>query len=125
MHIDHTTIRTSKLDETKDFFISVFNMTVGKRPAVIAKSIEGYWLYFKDKPLIHLINNQNRHVTIEDRSAEAIDHTAFFMDDYEDFKQKLIDLKVYFSLMDLPDINERRIFFYTPTNILLEAVFRP
>ena len=57
-------------------------------------------------------------------AAEAIDHTGFFMEDYDGFKLKLTALGVPFSLMDLPEIGERRIFLHTPTGILLETVFR-
>jgi glyoxylase I family protein len=46
------------------------------------------------------------------------------MEDYDGFKQRLTDLHVPFSLMNLPDIGERRIFLHTPTGILLETVFR-
>ena len=125
MHIDHTTLRTSRLELTRDFLIAVFDMSVGERPARIAEGIPGYWLYFKDKPLIHLIQSDARQIINSGAPfSEAIDHTAFFMEDYTAFKQKLIALKIPFNLMDLPDIGERRIFLRTPTNILLEAVFR-
>jgi catechol 2,3-dioxygenase-like lactoylglutathione lyase family enzyme len=124
MHIDHTTIRTSQLDLTKDFLIKVFDMKEGGRPALIEKVIPGYWLYFEDKPLIHIIKSRNYHLSTKDVSAEAIDHTAFLLTGYESFKQKLIDLEVPFSIMDLEDMGERRIFFHTPTHILLETVFR-
>ena len=124
MHIDHTTLRTNELEKTKEFLIRVFDLKSGERPAVIAANIPGYWLYYKDKPLIHLIESSYFHKTSLDNSSEAIDHTAFYMENYEEFKQKLTEMKVTYSLMDLPDIGERRIFLRTPTGILLETVFR-
>lgn len=124
MHIDHTTLRTKHLEATKDFLLSVFDLTVGPRPAVIAAGIPGYWLYWKEAPLIHLIQSRASTATQPHEPAEAIDHTAFFMEGYEAFRQKLVTLGVPFSLMDLPDIGERRIFLFTPTHILLETVFR-
>ena len=125
MHIDHTTLRTDHLEDTRDFFIRVFDLKEGPRPAAIAKAIPGYWLYWKDAPLVHLIPSSFYHDRNNGNApAEAIDHTAFFMEDYEGFKQRLIDLKIKFSPMDLPDIGERRIFLRTPTGILLETVFR-
>jgi glyoxylase I family protein len=124
MHIDHTTLRTRELEKTKEFLTRVFDLQPGERPAVIAANIPGYWLYHKDKPLIHLIQSSYYYKTAIDNSAEAIDHTAFFMEDYEAFKQKLTELKIPYSLMDLTDIGERRIFLHTPTGILLETVFR-
>ena len=124
MHIDHTTLRTNELEKTKEFLIRVFDLKSGERPAVIAANIPGYWLYYKDKPLIHLIESSYFDKTSLDNSSEAIDHTAFYMENYEEFKQKLTEMKVTYSLMDLPDIGERRIFLRTPTGILLETVFR-
>ncbi|HEY0297741.1 MAG TPA: VOC family protein [Arachidicoccus sp.] len=124
MHIDHTTLRTAQLEKTKDFLLKVFELSVGKRPDIIARNIPGYWLYFEDKPLIHLIESSFYHHSRPDNSSEAIDHTAFYMEGYEAFKNKLIMLHIPFSKMDLPDIGERRLFIQTPTEILLEVVFR-
>ncbi len=124
MHIDHATIRTVHLEETKDFLVRVLNLTPGERPAVIAANIPGYWLYWEDAPIVHLIKSSHYHETPFDSAAEAIDHVAFYMENYDAFKKKLTALQVPFSLMDLPDIGERRIFIRTPTGILLEMVFR-
>jgi glyoxylase I family protein len=124
MHIDHTTLRTAHLEKTRDFMVLVFDLVVGPRPAAIAANISGYWLYYKDAPIVHLIESPYYYNELTDTATEAIDHTAFFMEDYEAFKQKLTDLQVPFSLMSLPDIGERRIFLRTPTGILLETVFR-
>jgi glyoxylase I family protein len=123
MHIDHTTLRTAHLEETKDFMVRVFGLVVGSRPATIAANISGYWLYYKDAPIVHLIESPYKYEPT-DPATEAIDHTAFFMEDYDGFKQRLTDLRVPFSLMNLPEIGERRIFLHTPTGILLETVFR-
>lgn len=124
MHIDHTTLRTDHLEETRDFFIRVFDLVEGSRPAAIANAIPGYWLYWKESPLVHIIPSSFYHDRERNAPAEAIDHTAFYMEDYDGFKQRLMDLKIAFSQMDLPDIGERRIFLRTPRGVLLETVFR-
>ena len=123
MHIDHTTLRTAHLEETKDFFVKVFDLIVGPRPAAIAANIRGYWLYSNDAPIVHLIESGHYSGQADD-ATEAIDHTAFFMEDYDSFRQRLGDLHVRFSEMNLAEIGERRIFLRTPTGILLETVFR-
>ena len=124
MHIDHTTFRTNQLVKTRDFLIAVFDLIEGPRPATIAAAVNGYWLYHKDWPLIHIIQSPNNTQDREDDAAEAIDHTAFVLKDYEAFKQKLIDLKVPFNLMDVPELNIRRIFLRTPTGVLIETIFK-
>jgi len=124
MHIDHTTLRTNHLEETKDFFIKVFGLVEGPRPAAIARAMPGHWMYWKDAPIVHLIPASFHHARSGPAPAEAIDHTAFFMEDYDAFRNKLTELGIPFSPMDLPDMGERRIFLRTPTGILLETVFR-
>ena len=124
MHIDHTTFRTNHLIETRDFLLAVFDLVEGPRPETIVAAVDGYWLYHQNWPLIHIIkspiNTQNR----QDDAAEAIDHTAFVLKGYDSFKQKLIDLHVSFSIMDLPEIGVRRLFFRTPTGMLIETIFK-
>lgn len=124
MHIDHTTLRTALIDETKDFMVRVFDLVEGPRPAVIAANIPGYWLYHKDAPLVHIIQSPIVSSQPAGYSPEAIDHTAFFMEGFEAFRQKLSSLSIRHSVMELEDIGEKRIFLQTPTGILLEAVFR-
>jgi glyoxylase I family protein len=124
MHIDHTTFRTNRLVETRDFLIAVFDLVEGPRPATIANAVKGYWLYHKDWPLIHIIQSPGTMYDRQDDAAEAIDHVAFVLKDYDAFKQNLIDLKVPFDLMDVPEINIRRIFFRTPTGVLIETIFK-
>ena len=124
MHIDHTTFRTNYLVETRDFLISVFDLVEGPRPATIAAAVDGYWLYHQNWPLIHIIKSQITMKDRQDDAAEAIDHTAFVLKNYDAFKQKLIDLNVSFSLMDVPELSLRRIFLRTPRGILIETIFR-
>jgi glyoxylase I family protein len=108
MHIDHTTFRTNYLAETRDFLLKVFNLAEGPRPARIAAGIKGHWLYYKNAPLIHLIQSAPFNQASIDRATEAIDQTGFFMEGHEIFKQKLTTLNIPYSLMDLPEIGERR-----------------
>ncbi|MBW8683844.1 VOC family protein [Chitinophaga rhizophila] len=124
MHIDHTTIRTDQLEEPRDFLISVFGLREGPRPESIARTIRGYWLYWKDAPLIHLIAATADYERNGQQPAEAIDHTAFVLDDYEAFRQHLTNLGIRFSVKDLPEIGVRRIFLRTPAGILLETIFK-
>ena len=43
---------------------------------------------------------------------------------YSKYREKLDALDIHYSTMDLPELNERRLFVRTPTGILLELVFR-
>ena len=57
MHLDHVTIRTGDIAGTRAFFETVFDLTVGERPAAIRR-IPGYWLYADGKPIVHIIGSQ-------------------------------------------------------------------
>lgn len=120
MHLDHITIRTRDLHGTKAFFLKVFDdLEERDRPNAIHR-IPGYWLYAGDKPIIHLIGSNNRGL---DNAAEAFDHVGIHLDDYTAFRSRLETLGVRYSKMDLPELDERRLFFRTPSGPLIEAVF--
>jgi glyoxylase I family protein len=119
MKLDHVTIRTTDLKETKDFFLKVFDLEEKPRPKVIQR-IPGHWLYHNDEPLVHLIGSRGSG---QDFAAEAIDHVGIKLEGYANFKKKLEGLSIPFSLMDIPELDERRIFFRTPKGPILEAVF--
>jgi len=119
MNLDHVTIRTRDLPAARSFFLTVFGLEEGERPLAIRR-IPGHWLYSEGLPLIHLIGSRGYGV---DRSAEAIDHVGLRLEGYASFRQKLDQLGIRYSTMDLADLQERRLFFHTPGGPLLEAVF--
>jgi glyoxylase I family protein len=120
MKLDHVTIRTRDLPATRDFFLSVFDLREGERPLAIQRRIPGHWLYSEGHPLVHIIGSQGSGF---DRAAEAIDHVGFRMQGYAEFRNKLDQLGIHYSTMDLADLEERRLFFRAPGGPLLEAVF--
>ena len=119
MNLDHVTIRTRDLPAARRFFLTVFGLEEGERPLAIRR-IPGHWLYSEGLPLIHLIGSREYGV---DRSAEAIDHVGLRLEGYASFRQKLDQLGIRYSTMDLADLQERRLFFRAPGGPLLEAVF--
>jgi glyoxylase I family protein len=119
MKLDHVTIRTRDLQATRSFFLSVFDLREGERPLAIHR-IPGHWLYSEGHPLVHIIGSQGSGF---DRSAEAIDHVGLRMEGYAEFRNKLDQLGIRYSTMDLADLQERRLFFRAPGGPLLEAVF--
>jgi glyoxylase I family protein len=107
MNLDHVTIRTRDLQATRSFFLTVFDLEDGERPLAIQR-IPGHWLYAQGHPLVHIIGSQGSGF---DRSAEAIDHVGFRMTGYAAFREKLDQLGIHYSTMDLADLGERRLFF--------------
>lgn len=120
MHLDHITVRTRDLAGTKEFFLKVFDdLEERERPKAIQR-IPGHWLYADDKPIVHLIGSNGRGL---DGAAEAFDHIGIHLDGYAAFRAKLETLSIRYLTMDLPELDERRLFFRTPSGPLLEAVF--
>lgn len=50
--LDHCSIRTVKLAETKDFYTDLLGMIDGERPDF---DFPGNWLYVDDNPVVHLV----------------------------------------------------------------------
>ena len=119
MKLEHVTIRTRDLQATRSFFLKVFDLKEGERPLAIQR-IPGHWLYSNGHPLVHIIGSQGYGI---DRAAEAIDHVGFRVKGYVEFREKLDQLGIRYSTMDLADLAERRLFFRAPGGPLLEAVF--
>lgn len=123
MRLDHVTLRTGRLAETRDFLLQVFpELQEGKRPSPIAETIPGHWLYADGAPIIHLIGGGP--ATRAGLVREGYDHAGIFLTGYETFRARLQRLAIPYSTMELAELNERRIFFETPTGILIETVFR-
>jgi catechol 2,3-dioxygenase-like lactoylglutathione lyase family enzyme len=116
--LDHVTLRTNDLDGTRAFLETVLDLKPGYRPAF---SFPGYWLYADGDPVVHLIPG---HGGPADRTGETIDHVGFRLADHDGMRRKLDGLGIRYSRMELSELGERRLFIRTPTNILLELVFR-
>ena len=63
--MDHFSIRTVKLEETREFHENVMDLKVGDHPPL---PFPGYWLYLGDDAVIHLVgideNNPDGLMTI-------------------------------------------------------------
>lgn len=118
MQLDHATLRTSDLVGTRAFFMALFDLVDGPRPAAIHR-IPGCWLYAGDEPVVHLIGGHGAGT-----GGDGWDHVGFRLTGYAAFRDKLVQMGIPFGPMDLPDIDERRLFFRAPGGALIEAVFR-
>lgn len=82
--------------------------------------IPGHWLFAGDRPIVHLIGSQGHGL---DGAAEAFDHVGIHMEGYTEFRARLERMGIRYSPMDLPELDERRLFFRTPSGPLIETVF--
>ena len=116
--LDHVTIRTNDLAGTRDFLEKILDLKAGYRPGF---SFPGHWLYADGELVVHPVPGDGGSI---DRRGEIIDHVGFRLRDYAGYRRKLDSLGMSYFTMDLPELDERRLFIRTPAGILLELVFR-
>ncbi len=121
MYLDHFTIRTSDPAATRAFLLGVFDELVERpRPAAIQRRIPGHWLFADGKPIVHIIADRNSRAHGQ---RDHIDHVGIRLEGYGAFRDRLDALGVQYSMMDLPELMERRIFFRSPDGALIETIF--
>lgn len=126
--LDHCSIRTIKLDETRDFYVDLLGMEDGDRPNF---PFPGNWLYVDGKAVVHLVGIDEDDpsgleqylgaVDVEELDGSgAFDHIAFRAKNAD----KLIDLlkskKVEFRERQVPDMDLFQIFLEDPNGITVE-----
>ena len=114
--IDHVTIFTSKLAETRKFF-AMFGLEPGPRPAV---SIGGDWLYCGKSPIVHLAERSD---AFEPKG--AIDHFSLRVDDYDDMLARLDAAGIPYSSVEIPGGFGRQAFVHDPNGVKVELTWRP
>ncbi|WP_236105581.1 extradiol dioxygenase [Pandoraea fibrosis] len=129
--LDHFTLRTAKLEETKEFFMKVAELHVGPRPAF---QFPGYWLYRNQQPVVHLAQADvdadeelSRYLgerpSIGPSGSGALDHIAFRCEGLPDFEQRLRALEIAYRARTVPDLREHQIFVSDPNDIVVEFIF--
>jgi len=114
--IDHATILTPRLDETRDFFIDALGLEVGYRPPF---GVPGVWLYGAGRPILHLAT------PAEDRpAAGAIDHFSFGVDDLDEALERLDRAGVKYVRQPFPDGQGAQAFCHDPNGVLIEITCR-
>lgn len=114
--LDHATIITNKLDETRDFFVDAFGLEVGRRPDF---GVPGFWLYGGGRPILHLA------AVGKDRPAAGmIDHFSFATDDFDGALARLDKIGVKYQAQPIPDGMGAQAFCHDPNGVLIEITCR-
>lgn len=119
MIIEHINISAPKqlLEQEKDFFCQLFNLSVGFRPQF---SRNGYWLYSNEQALVHLTES-NLHQP--NQSQGCLDHIAFQLTGLNQLLDKLAERNIEYTTDSLPEIGMTQVFFTSPSGVGLEANF--
>lgn len=127
--LDHCSIRTVKLDQTRDFYVDVLGMADGERPDF---DFPGNWLYVEGKPVVHLVG-----VDADDPSgleaylggsidpatlqgSGAFDHLAFRGNDAGAMIARLDKQGVAYRERQVPGMDLFQLFVEDPNGITVE-----
>lgn len=130
--LDHCSIRTVKLNDTRDFYVDLLEMIDGDRPDF---DFPGNWLYVDGKPVVHLVgvDPDDPSGLIEYLGGDidaskldgtggsgAFDHAAFRAKEPEMLMAKLEKKGVRFRERKVPDLDLFQIFIEDPNGIMVE-----
>ena len=126
--LNHCSIRTAKLEFTKDFFTGALGLSVGDRPAL---PFPGYWLYLGDTAVVHLVGiDPDDPRGLIDHLGEAdidsvegtgsFDHVAFTASDAPEMLDRLRRLGIPFRERQVPDLDLFQIFIEDPNGVTIE-----
>jgi catechol 2,3-dioxygenase-like lactoylglutathione lyase family enzyme len=127
--LDHCSIRTARLDETRDFYVDVLGMTDGERPDF---DFPGNWLYVGDRPVVHLvgIDPDDPSGLIEYLGGDidpaaldgsgAFDHLAFRATDAEGLMRKLEENGYPYREREVPGLGLFQVSVEDPNGITVE-----
>ncbi|KFA99855.1 VOC family protein [Vibrio sp. ER1A] len=128
---DHFTIRTDKIEETKNFYMNLLGLTVGARPNF---SFHGYWLYLDDIPIFHLVepaldeeDEVAKYLGLRNNNDYAgsgkIDHLAFRIEGYSSLLNRIRKNSWHHFERTVPEIYEHQVFVSDPNEITVELIF--
>ncbi len=126
--LDHCSIRTGKLAETRDFYVDALGLEDGDRPDF---PFPGNWLYVDGKAVIHLVGIDPDDpsgleeylgtAAVEELDGSgAVDHIAFRAGDAGGLMSRLRGMGVAFRERQVPNMDLFQIFVEDPNGITVE-----
>lgn len=127
--LDHCSIRTVKLNETRDFFVDVLGLDDGDRPEF---PFPGAWLYAGDHAVVHLVgvdpNDPSGLVEYLGGDVDpaaldgsgAFDHIAFRASDPAALVERLKGQGLEYRERQVPSMDLFQIFVDDPNGITVE-----
>jgi catechol 2,3-dioxygenase-like lactoylglutathione lyase family enzyme len=127
----HYSIRTTRLRETRDFYVEVLGLRDGERPPF---DFPGHWLYLDARDVVHLIGvdpNDNKGLAayLGDKAPEsltgtgAIDHIAFFATDLAALRKRAEGRGAKLFERTVPSVGLHQMFLEDPNGITIELNF--
>ena len=127
--LDHCSIRTVKLEETRSFFVEILGMEDGDRPDF---PFPGAWLYVDDTAVLHLVGvDPEDPVGLQEylggnidadslSGSGSFDHIAFRAKDPDLLVRRLKNRGYPFRERKVPSMDLYQIFVEDPNGITIE-----
>ena len=127
----HVSIRTSRLDETRRFYVDVLGLRVGERPPF---DFAGHWLYLGERDVVHLVhfdpqNPGNLVAYLGDSPIDgvvgtgSIDHVAFAATDLAGLLARAAKHGVAVRQRTVPSLHLQQVFLEDPNGVTIELNF--
>lgn len=130
--LDHCSIRTVRLEESRRFYVDVLGMTEGERPDF---PFPGHWLYVNGLTVVHLVG-----VDPDDPSglmdylggdldpdaldgSGSLDHIAFRAADAPSFIERFNERRVPYRERQVPNMDLYQLFVDDPNGLTVELNF--
>ncbi|MFL2545836.1 MAG: VOC family protein [Candidatus Rariloculaceae bacterium] len=127
--LDHCSIRTVKIDESRSFYVDMLGMDEGDRPDF---PFPGHWLYVDGHAVVHLVGVDRDDTSgleeylggevdtdVLDGSG-SFDHIAFCATDESAMLERLKQANFPFKERRVPNIDLYQIFVEDPNGITIE-----
>lgn len=113
--LDHVTIKSERMAQTRAFFIEVLDLKEGWRPDLASK---GHWLYANGKPILHLVICNKKLP-----SDGGLDHFSFRIDDMDEMLKRLDARGISYRHIESANDLGRQVFFREPTGVQIELTW--
>lgn len=123
---EHVLIIAEDVEATKEFYVDIVGLVVGKRPDF---SFPGYWLYLGDTPCVHLASRERAGRRVGGRRTEdeggtgAIDHVAFNATGIGAARDRFDAAGVDYEHRLVPGAPLQQLFLTDPNGVKIEINF--
>ncbi len=131
--LGHYSVRTSKLDASRRFYVDILGLREGYRPSL---DFPGAWLYQgedeQDHGVVHLIGTAGAGDGLaaylgarkdDEPGTGVIDHLAFLADGIEEFRERLEAGGIAYRERAVPGLGLHQVFFEDPSGLTIELNF--
>ena len=129
--LDHYSIRTPRLAETRRFYADILGLTEGARPAF---PFPGAWMYQGDVAVVHIVGYDPNDLEglkgylgdkpVVDSGTGTIDHVAFVAHDLPDMQARLRENGLAFRERTVPALGLHQVFVKDPNGVTIELNYK-